>query len=417
MSVASFRARFGWAAVAAVIAGGTVGSMGCSGDTPLQTCDIRQSDCQLDVLLAVQDVRGQIWDPWLDPPPMRVISEDEYRSEVVAARERSLRESGGRDLMTEALKLLSMIDPDETPSEETDFRVATVAAYYNAVQREVTIIDRKQSGREKEDVQTLAHELVHAAQDRDIGFDRLYRNVNSQDSSRAVSVLLEGEATVYALLVDAKQIELPIGLVDWRILSRWTEDVRQGVFDSRSPYRVANTELVYPLGGEYVGAVYEAEGPLGVRRVFDSPPRTTMHYMVGRDDMLSRAQPPAWSCGVPDAPTGLSVASGDELGGLNAYAFATRVFQAERQAWSTAQAWTGDRFYIYASESDETALAVVWLMRFQSPETAELYQTAIQLASLPRPVATFVQGDTLHLYVTRGEASDDYDAWRACSAL
>jgi hypothetical protein len=88
----------------------------CSGDSALSPCDIRDSTCRLDVFLAVQDVRGSLWDPWIEPPPMDVISEAEYRAQVIAERERA-RQQTGIDYFTEALKLLRMIDPAETPSD------------------------------------------------------------------------------------------------------------------------------------------------------------------------------------------------------------------------------------------------------------------------------------------------------------
>jgi hypothetical protein len=387
----------------------------CSGDSALSPCDIRDSTCRLDVFLAVQDVRGSLWDPWIEPPPMDVISEAEYRAQVIAERERA-RQQTGIDYFTEALKLLRMIDPAETPSDETDFMVESVAAYYDANAHHVTIIDRGEGEDQAEDVGTLAHELVHAAQDRDVGFGRLYRDVVSSDNALAMSALLEGEAVLYQYLIDAKQRDVPKTLIDWRIIDGWALDVRTRVFKHVSPYRLASTELLYPLGGAYNASAYKVGGPLELRRTYDPPPLSASRFIAGRGS-LDDVAPPPWTCGLIDPPPEHEFVLGDELGALALYSFATRIAFAEPAAWERARSWTGDRFYVYRKPDDAGALAVVWLVRFTDNQGAIALHNMLKAVAWPQPLEAIVRGDTLHLFATRGPMDMPYAGFMQCNPL
>jgi hypothetical protein len=385
----------------------------CAGDNTLEPCDIRETSCQFDVFMAVQDVRGSIWDPWLEPPPMRVISEASYRAEVIAAREQAIRDRGP-DYLTPALKLLRMIDPNELPDADADFMVGSVVAYYSTLTHVVTIIDRGVKADHRADVQTLAHELVHAAQDRDVGISRLYAPVHSTDSANALNALVEGEADMYALLVDAKQREIPKKQIDWRILSDWAGDLRVKVFGSDSPFRPANQELPYPLGALYVSGAYVEGGPLAVRTLFDQPPLSAARYMSGRGRPGDVPQPP-WVCAVPAAPSGYELRVSEELGALSLYAFMTRFSAGESTAWSLANLWRGDRFFVYTRPENDAELAVVWQVRCPEPTSAETLRSAIAVAPWAGAVQTAVQGDSVYLFSASSELVGTYDAWTRCA--
>ncbi|HET8933016.1 MAG TPA: hypothetical protein VFN67_06245 [Polyangiales bacterium] len=387
----------------------------CAGDIALEPCDIRTSSCQRDVFMAVQDVRGSLWDPWLEPPPMHVISEQQYRAQVIAQHEQAA-ENAGVDYLTSALKLLHMIDPNEAPDAATEFKVSSVAAYYDGLTHNVTIIDRGETADHRLGVQTLAHELVHAAQDRDVGFGRLYQNAFTLDHVNALSALLEGEATMYGLLIDAKQLDIPKTAINWRVLADWAVDLRNEVFMHPSPFRPANTELAYPLGGLYMSSAYVAGGPLEVRRVYDDVPLSAARFMAGRGKPGDVAAP-AWPCGVTRAPLGMQLQLGDELGPLSVFAFGTNIFSIESQAWDRANAWTGDRFYVYASSERPEEIVLVWRMRFINAATAQSFETALSQAPWTGAIQRLVQGDALVLTVSSGALDTPYDDWTRCELL
>lgn len=384
----------------------------CSGDNVLEPCDIREESCQFDTLLAVQDLRGATWDPWLSLPPTRVIREAHYRDEVLAERAKSLAEQGGYDYLTAGLKLLRMIDPDEAPDAAANFAVSSVAAFYDPRSRKVSIIDRGSGGNQLSDVATLAHEFVHAAQDRDVGFGRLYENARGRDGTLAVNALIEGEATLYEMLVVAKQRDLPKGYVNWDVLLGWAEDTRERVAEDPSPFRITNNEFVYPLGGYRVAKAYQQGGPLTVRRLFDDPPLSMAEYM--RPEAQVAPPTPAWTCRRPTAPGGMLLVAEDELGALNLYAFATRAFDWEPAAWSRGMDWTGDRFYLYADRQETPSVAVTWQLRLRNAESALAFQSAIAEVPKLQAIRTEVEGNILHVFAS-SLALEGYTAWSECS--
>jgi hypothetical protein len=393
-----------WCAVAA-----------CGGDSALATCDIREPSCQFDVFLAVQDVRGSIWDAWIEPPPMDVICEAAYRAQVAAERERAVQEKGV-DYFSEGLKLLRMIDPAETPDEEVSSEVDSVAAFYDAQTHRVTILDRAEIDNPAQAVRTLAHELVHAAQDRDVGFRRLYDNAVSTDNVQALSALIEGEAEMYAILVDAKQLDIPKTAIDWRILENWLLGVRMKTFDDPSPYRIASVQLPYPIGGMYAANAYVAGGPLDVRRSYDAPPLSAARLIAGRNTP-GDVEAPAWRCALTAPPSGYELVVADELGALALYSFATRFALAESQAWERARTWTGDRFQVFRRPDDANALAVAWLLRFADTQAAAAVHMLLTGVGLPDQLQTFLNADTVHVFASKSPIGEPYDDWMRCASF
>ena len=79
-----------------------------------------------------------------------------------------------------------------------------IAAAYLTETESVVIIDRGDPLDSQPAVATLAHELVHALQDREIGLEDFYDSVRpSLDGTLAARALVEGEATHYDLVVYA----------------------------------------------------------------------------------------------------------------------------------------------------------------------------------------------------------------------
>ncbi|HTU56813.1 MAG TPA: hypothetical protein VMF89_00235, partial [Polyangiales bacterium] len=298
----------------------------------------------------------------------------------------------------------------------TDREVEAVAAYYDANAHHVTIIDRGEDEDQAQDVGTLAHELVHAAQDRDVGFGRLYQDVVSRDNALAMSALLEGEAVLYQYLIDAKQRDIPKTLIDWRILDGWTLDVRARVFEKASPYPLATAELLYPLGGAYVASAYKSGGPLEVRGMFDPPPLSASRFIATRG-ALDDVAPPPWSCGLIDPPPQHEIVLSDELGALALYSFATRFALAEPAAWERTRSWTGDRFYVYRNPDDAQALAVVWIVRCTDNQAAIALNNMLQAVAWPSPLESVVSGDRLHLFATRTPMDTPYGGFTQCNPL
>src|SRR6185436_17173637 len=177
-------------------------------------------------------------------------------------------------------------------------------------------------------------------------------------------------------------------------LSTWIGAEREAAFSDSSPYRIATTQLAYPLGGIYMSAAYLGGGPLAVRGIFDHPPLAAARLMAGLGTLEDRVTPP-WSCDIPEAPPGFELRIGDELGGFSLYALATRITAAEEDAWLRAQHWTGDRFYVYSDPQDSSALVVVWLLRFEDQLTAESFQASLARQPWAAAIRSTLDADTL----------------------
>ncbi|MET0386982.1 MAG: hypothetical protein ABW321_13535 [Polyangiales bacterium] len=381
-------------------------AVGCGGENELETCDIREAACQREVFLAVQDVRGATWDPWLELPPMRVITRDDYRRELEPALRWQAMMEPSFDYQTEALKLLRLIDPNEEPNGETEFMISFVAAFYDSAQRSVTIIDRGSDTNRREDVRTLAHELVHAAQERDVGFGRIYADAVTRDNIDAISSLLEGEATLYANLVDAKQAGLDSENLGWRDYhTGWIEGIRQDIAKDVSPYRLASTGLRYPLGSRYLTSAWLEGGPLAVRRVLDARVTNTQRLLAGRGDAQDRPLT-RWECARPDPPEGQELVLSDSLGAYAVFAFATRVFGEDAAGWELAGEANGDRITVFGGADEE--VSVVWSLRFRSAEQAAELEAAIAASPLIDAFQRVLEGDTLHVLASSRALEDEY---------
>jgi hypothetical protein len=384
---------------------------GCDDTFELAACDIRKASCQEDAFLAVQYVRGMAWDPWLDMPPVRVISSDQYRAELEAKRRASA--SASYDYLTPALKLLAMYDPDEAPDANTEFSVSFFVAYYDRFSNSVTVIDRGDNTDRQADTRRLAHELTHAAQRRDIAITERYAWVRTTDDANALGAIVEGEARLYENLVDLLMRHMTADQADWdRYHADRIAQARDMATHDPSPMRLVSNELRYVLGSRYLTAAWREAGPLGVRRAIADHPTTTQAFMVPPGD--KRAPEPPWPCKPPMAPTNYESRVATSLGGWGTYAFATRMLpDAEPDAWALGQAWQNDRITVF-SDADNN-IALLWQLQFSSEASAQAFASA--LAGLPATVhvSSASDGDRVSLLAAQRTEDLDSDDWMTCT--
>ena len=172
---------------------------GCHG-RDLELCDIAQSDCQQDVYYADLRLRGDGYDPFGGIPPIRTISEDQYRAELEERAASSPRPAV--PWWDAALPLLHLLpSTGDTQSTSIDNQVQNTAAYYSSATREVTVIRHRSQALDENtllvNMDILAHELVHALQDRELD---LNPSPTSTDGDFARSALIEGDASLYDYL-------------------------------------------------------------------------------------------------------------------------------------------------------------------------------------------------------------------------
>jgi hypothetical protein len=347
----------------------------CDQTMDLHFCDIRQADCREDIFLAVQNVRGTVWDTSFDRPPMRVISKDQYRSELDAQTAAAGKQPSRFDYFTPAYKRFALVDPEEASEGATDFAVEFYAAYYDNQSDNITIIDRGDDTKLPDDDNTLAHELTHAAQARDIGFGVIDSWGRTIDNVNAREALVEGEADLYANLVVLLALGRGAQEVDWNsYYAKGIADTREKIAEDPSPWRVARSGLRYVLGAQYLTSAYLKQGPLGVRRAFEHHPSSTRRVMGQLHGPLDTPETP-WSCATPAPPSDYKLIVATTLGAWAVYAFATRFpGNDDDAAWAYGQQWAGDEFAIYAN-ADNT-VAVSWRIQLRDADGAAAFAQA-----------------------------------------
>jgi hypothetical protein len=352
----------------------------------LDRCDIRVEECQRDVFLAVQELRHQTWDPWTRPPRIRLISEEQYRSEVEVSGW-----AGSYDRWSPALQQIGLLPPEISFSSAVQdwYRTSVGALYSKWV---VTIIDRATPLDSENAMVTLAHEYVHALQDRESGiflYGAAQKNLELDWIARAT---IEGEATLFAELIRRRLRRE--SLFD-PVLEHAFDDSLAGLRAALPTQADRTTEarfsFPYPLGARMFARAWIAGGTVGPAKLWASPPPSTLSFMDPEGGM-TRTDLQHSSCLPPPAPTGWSLRAEDTMGALQFYAFLLETHSEER-AWQAARLWRGDRIWLYADDASKTT-ASVWRIRAPGFDLSPL----IGPGPLQRRWKALMEGDDLVIW-------------------
>jgi hypothetical protein len=369
------------AALPALMAG-----LACN-DRNLATCDITLRTCQENIYYRMLNLRGDGYDPFGGLPPLTVISEDDFRAilekdEAEAAKEGPSPWDKGKDLLhfTSSGSPQGGVDggAGSDGGSIIDDEVKHIYAYYDPEIKTVTVIshpDQTGSNPLVEAMLTLAHELVHALQDREI--DLMKSDFHTSDEYLAYDAIIEGDARFYEyLFVNELRRMLEKGPLD--VTEMLDEDLKY-VYDNFDQLGLPLSTawyLLYPLGAKYEAAAYQAGGNAAVRHAYAKAPRRTVGLLVGAD---GRA-PPVGSGDVCPAPAVTSLpmsgptVGADQFGALLFYAFLRGWGVDHDVAFAAAQTWTGDFLLVQAS-SDYATTAVAWRIEFSAAPPAVIAQT------------------------------------------
>jgi hypothetical protein len=338
---------------------------GCA-EEQLDPCDIRQPECQQDVFLLLQNIRGDGWNAFTEMPPVNTITQDEYRDMLLESA------SGDGEPQANpwdaALALLKLI-PQETSAAEAsaDEQVEDVVAFYSSDSKSVSVIDREEMKDPEYAMEILAHEFVHAIQDREIGLSSLMASV---DEMFARDAYVEGEAVLYQILFSLAREDISPQIIDWSgMYGRMLDDMRTGVMESDSPF-YAVVRLVYPLGAEHLTRLYLRGGNAAIRGAYAIRPTTGVAYMVGPEDYREEGRQLA-DCAFTE-PEGVELYGFTTMGAPVAYAFLTAAGAGDGEAWSAALKWRDDEITVFSDEDGESA-ALVWCLRFQDDAAADTF--------------------------------------------
>jgi hypothetical protein len=356
------------------------GEQGCSAACEQlrgEGCDILQAACQRRIFDAVVCVRGTPG----ELPEMRVITQEEYRAELLASvgdEDAGVEEQARDDAWSTGLALIGLLDPEESASSASiDDRVDNVAGYYSGDERSITLIDRGDA-EDSDDAQSLlAHELVHALQDQQMGLRTLDdRTARTNDSFLARNGLIEGEATLYEDLAISLLHGLEVDPSYWDVNLAWRLRFAQGTIASaRSPYSRL-WQLNYPVGARFVTDAWLSGGNRAVHGIYWAVPQSTIYWMHGYRAVVEREgqllRPLA--CRHATAPSGYRSEWDVSMGPYGVYAFLVHAFNRDgiapiEAAWQDALLWRQDSLTIFMNEAQD-GVAVSWRILFEDAEVA-----------------------------------------------
>ncbi len=350
---------------------------GCS-QRDLPVCDIAERACQEDIYYRLLSLRGDGYDPFGGLPPVSVISEDQFRDWLIAANQQGSQ--AGPSMWDRALALLHFTShgsPDGGASGDAggstlDDEVAHTYAFYEPAKKAITIVAHpdQASATDREDgMVILAHELVHAIQDRHI--DVIKNDVQTSDEYLAYEAIIEGDARFYEYLFAREVSGFLNATLDQALTlpQRELDNIYTNFAGTSTPLFLAQL-LVYPLGAAYEANAYKSGGNAAIRHGYGKEPRHMVGFLgdgMGHfPSVVAEDVCPYYTEAIPVSQTS---AAADQFGALMFYAFLRGWEVDHATAYATAQAWTGD-YMLVQSLGDTTAVA--WHLQFSSAPPASL---------------------------------------------
>jgi hypothetical protein len=348
----------------------------------LDSCDITQRACQESIYYRMINLRGDGYDPFGGLPPIGVITEDEFRT--MLEREAAAQVDVGPNPWDNALELLHFTSsPAGGGSDSTiDDEVAHVYAFYDPQAKSITVISHPNQTEEyarEWAMVTLAHELVHALQDRELDLAR--QSFSDSDQSLAYNAVIEGDARFYEYLFTEDVVRM-IGRLPRDAVDMPDAELAYAYehFDELGSPLFAARYLLYPLGAKYEAAAYRSGGNAAVRHAYAHAPTRTVGLLVGPDGH----SPPIGVGSVCPAPTALdlppSAAGGagltdaDQVGAVLFYTFLRGWGVGHDIAFATAQTCVGDSIRVQAN-ADVSATAVAWRLEFSADPPLSIART------------------------------------------
>lgn len=312
---------------------------------PFTPCPIQERQCRVDTLLALEGERGQVWDPWAQPPFVSVISVEDLQRRLDLLRLLTL----GPDAWgpwARPLGDLGLLSPQLTISEsDRRWAAENTTAFYWSRDKEVTIIDRGRVLNDLDAVAILAHEYTHAAQDREFGLEFL-EAWPTTDSELVRMTLVEGEAELYERLARLRMEGVDPSTFDFRLyFGGWLRSVRNETAAADSPHTHVRLDMPYPAGGLLMARAWQRGGSAAVDRVLLERPQTFATILRTIED---RPEPgpirPLCKARMIPAEQYFLLAV-DRLGAALLYAYLARAFNDDEGAWEASLTWQGDQLW------------------------------------------------------------------------
>ncbi|HMJ12791.1 MAG TPA: hypothetical protein VK524_15320, partial [Polyangiaceae bacterium] len=335
----------------------------------LPSCDIRSVSCQRTVFARTAALRGQRAERL---PKVRTATVEQLMPEfleIYASDSNSVTDAWARVFGPHGLL------PDGESSSEITARayLENVAAFYDPSNAGITILDRGRPVDAVNGPYVLAHEFVHALQDRSVDLAAFReRWVTSTDTSVATTALVEGEATLLSSTLALERNGIEPADFDWELLvSDYMQSVFASMTESEAPLLTATQSVVYPVGTAYLLQDFIAGGVARIAEVYAEPPRSVLHWVTGAWGAPS-LDVETLDCHPTGAPPGYRGIDHDSLGVAGLFALQGVHLPAEF-AWTQSLAVRADSMVLFADGdalAESSAVAMAWRIRFDSATSA-----------------------------------------------
>ncbi|HEY5477658.1 MAG TPA: hypothetical protein VIK11_13195 [Tepidiformaceae bacterium] len=291
----------------------------------------------------------------LSPPPTLNV-QSVSRSQVPALVKRLLTDDDHRWFArtTTLYRLLGHLRKDQDyESVYLNFSGSDVLGLYSPVGHELWVVHDDGSNFDfdhlaSQEMQTLAHEMVHALQDYHFNLDAIDRSVtNDLDTDLTATCVIEGDAVTYAGIYADRFLAAPIA-------SRLTLVSLPAASDAPASL---TREFYFPYqdGAAWVEGVQAKHGAAGVDALLQQIPHGTAYVL--HPERLDAGWQPA-SVSLPDLSASLGNGWARESGGTFGEFELRNYLQLHipgGNAATVAAGWDGDHYDVYVNGSQSVA--------------------------------------------------------------
>jgi hypothetical protein len=328
---------------------------GCEG-FGTELCDIREDSCQSELFGLMRCLYGA--GP-ARPPPIVFVSREVFQGDV-RARAAELREQ--REPLAWAAAELGL--HGDLPAPEPGAAEPLVNGYYRPRTGEILMLAERTTGVGLNATLSLAHELVHALQDRDLALREVLESEASRNVDRelALRAAIEGEATAYAEVLQALHAKRILRFGEARWLERLARETDRA--DGSTPARssaldAALADFGYAYGAYWAASTLGRGTRLDISAAASDEALDTHALLAARHGWLQRGAPPACSpLSTPLPPATLEAS--DRLGSWHVQAYVLKHGGDGPRARAAAQAARGDCLYVYSARPQRRRTTSEW---------------------------------------------------------
>lgn len=302
-----------------------------------------------------------------DAPDVRIFSPDTWRRLQCWTMLRSERLEPPPPIW-ELGRLLGYLDPDWTPAMQTHLSRSYIVAFYSSSERNGLITLVSDMPLPERTVETFAHEVVHALQDRLLngGLDALY-NSRTTDRFFAANAVVEGDAevTIWSLYDGDPFLQRIVSSHSW---GREQPLTRSDVLIGYMGMSGSSVIAPYDKGRQFVQRVQRELGDEAVRDLLYDPPESYEQILHRRkfaaDEQPAPIEPLLQLRDQVLEPADTASATIDTLGeGILADLIGFSTVDTTR-ARAAARGWATDAITLVREFNGEPNTIVIWQIAF-----------------------------------------------------